>query len=79
MEAEKKYNGRESSSGHVRRIEDGRLPKAAQNWEITARHRRGRPLITWDHNIEQAMEKFGLADERALERDRRSSQIRGFV
>ena len=39
--------------GQVRRMEDGRLPKAGQNWEIAGRYRRRRLLTTWGHNVKQ--------------------------
>ena len=60
-------------------MEDGRLPKATQNWENSGRNRIGQPLTRRDYNVEQGMEKFGLPDEDAVNRDRSSSQIRGFV
>ena len=40
----------------VRRMEDGRLSKAAQSWEIEGMNRRQQPLTTWDYNVQQAME-----------------------
>ena len=36
---------------NVRRMENGSLPKASQNWEIAGRNTRGQPLTTWDHKL----------------------------
>ena len=58
---------------------NGRLSKAAENWETGGRNRRRRPLTTWNHNVEQAIEKFGLTDEDTVDRGRQSSHIKRIV
>ena len=50
------------------------MAKAAQNCEIAGRTRKGRPLTTWVHIVEQAIEKFELTDKDSVDRDRRSSR-----
>ncbi|KAJ8894233.1 hypothetical protein PR048_006845 [Dryococelus australis] len=36
--------------GHVRRMDDTRIPKLIQEWEVEGGRRRGRPMTTWFQN-----------------------------
>ena len=55
--------------GHLRRMKDGRIPKAVHTWKIERRNRRGRPRATWDYNVQQATRKFGVTDQDTEERE----------
>ena len=41
--------------GHVKRMEDGRIPKRWHNWTPTTRRPVGRPRKRWIEQIEQAL------------------------
>jgi len=65
--------------GHVRRMKDGRIPKAVHTWKIERRNRRGRPRATWNYNIQQSMRKFGVTDQDTEDRERWRSLIKGYL
>ena len=44
--------------GHVRRMEEGRLPKEVMKWRPTGRRKRGRPKLSWALGIRGLMEPF---------------------
>jgi len=39
-------------SGHVQRIEEGRLPKYVMKWSPPGRRKQGRPKLTWMEELE---------------------------
>ena len=46
--------------GHVKRMDEERLPKIILNWTPTERRRRGRPRTTWMGGIQKAMSERNL-------------------
>ena len=46
--------------GHVKRMEEGRLPKEVMKWRPTGRIKRGRPKLTWAEGIRGLMGEKGL-------------------
>jgi hypothetical protein len=44
-------------SGHVQKMEEGRLPKEVMKWRSPRRRKRGRPKLTWAEGIRGLMEK----------------------
>ena len=63
--------------GHVRRMNDGSIPKAVHTWKIERRNRRGRQRATWYYNIQQAMRKFGVTEQDTEDRERWRRLIKG--
>ena len=49
--------------GHVRRIEEGRIPKEVMKWSPPGRRKRGRPKLTWAEGIRGLMGEKGLMEE----------------
>ena len=49
--------------GHVRRMEEGRLPKEIIKWSPPGRRKRGRPKLTWAEEIRGLMGEIGLMEE----------------
>jgi hypothetical protein len=49
--------------GHVKTMENDRLPKTIMEWETKGRRRKGRPLGTSIDGIRYSMEKYGLRVE----------------
>jgi hypothetical protein len=61
--------------GHVKRMENDRLPKTTMEWETEGRRRKGRPLGTWTDGIRYSMEKYRLRVEHATNREEWRSKI----
>jgi hypothetical protein len=49
--------------GHVKRMEEGRLPKEVMKWRPPGRRKRGRPKLTWAEGIRGLMRENGLMEE----------------
>ena len=49
--------------GHVRRMEELRLPKEVMKWSPPGRRKRGRPKLTWTKWISGLMGENGLVEE----------------
>jgi hypothetical protein len=49
--------------GHVKTMENDRLPKTIMEWETKGKRRKGRPLGTRIDGIRYSMEKYGLKVE----------------
>ena len=58
-------------------MKDGRIPKAVHTWKIERRNGRGRRRATWDHNVQQAMRKFGITDQDTEEREEWRNLFKG--
>ena len=49
--------------GHVKRMEEGILPKEVMKWSPPGRRKRGRPKLTWAEGIRGLMGEKGLMEE----------------
>jgi hypothetical protein len=49
--------------GHVRRMEEGRLPKEVVKWHPQGRRKPGRTKLTWAEGIRGLMGEKGLMEE----------------
>lgn len=49
--------------GHLRRMNDERIPKQVWNWTPAQRNKRGRPRRKWINNLNAEMERKGLQEE----------------
>lgn len=56
--------------GHVRRMEEGRIPKCILEWEIGRRRRRGRPATTWINSVQISMGRVGAVEEDTQDREK---------
>ena len=61
--------------GHVKRMEEGRLPKKVMRWSPPGRRKRGRPKLTWAEEIRGLMEEKGLMEEDWNDRDKWKKKI----
>jgi hypothetical protein len=48
--------------GHLKRMDEERLPQKILNWIRTERRKRGRPKTRWKEGVLTAMEECGLRD-----------------
>jgi hypothetical protein len=55
--------------GHVKRMEEGRLPKHILEWHAEGRRRRGRPRTTWKQDIMMAMAERNLQEGDGMDRE----------
>jgi len=56
--------------GHVKRMEEERLPKQLLEWHAEGRRRRGRPRTTWKQDIVTAMAERNLQEGDWMDRER---------
>ena len=54
--------------GHVKRMQEERLPKLIMEWIPEERRKRGRPRKTWMERVQAAMEKRHLEMDQWLNR-----------
>ena len=52
-----------------KRVENDRLPKLLINWQPGGRNRRGRPKKSWRNNLREGLERYGLRDLKAGDRE----------
>ena len=55
--------------GHVRRMEEDRIPKMILEWEPEGKKRRGRPMTTWLQNVQSIMRRLGAEEEDTQDRN----------
>lgn len=49
--------------GHIRRMEEGRLPKIIMDWEPQGRKKKGRPNITWIQGINETKREWEIEED----------------
>ena len=56
--------------GHVKRMDEKRIPKMTMQYKTTEKRKRGRPRRIWFQGIRNAMEKRGMEEEWSQDRHR---------
>jgi hypothetical protein len=56
-------------SGHVKRMEDGKIVRRVAEWKPQGKRKRGRPINTWTDGIRESMKRRELKDEECRDRD----------
>jgi hypothetical protein len=57
--------------GHLKRMEENRMPKMIFSQELEGRRRRGRPRKRWKEEVERDLHVLGVRRWRELETDRK--------
>lgn len=55
--------------GHVLRMSEERIPNKILNWKVEGKRRRGKPKECWIDGVKRSMERRGLNEEDAMDRD----------
>lgn len=56
--------------GHLLRMDENRWPQRIFKWTPPGRRKRGRPRRSWNEGMRKAMQRHGLEEEDALNRNR---------